>query len=81
MVNSKPSTKIFFIYTLIIFLSNFALSQPNIDINQIQQEQHRNKYNPIREKVSVLTGLDILLSQQIEIIQNKSIARKVLVLP
>ena len=74
MFDSKSSIKIFFIYTLIIFLSNFVLSQTNSDIHQIQQEQHRNKFNPIGEKVSLLTGLDILLSQQIEIIQNKSIA-------
>ena len=50
------------------------MGQPNIGIHQLQQEQHRNKDNPPVKKVSVLTGLDVLLSQQVEIIQNKPIA-------
>ena len=63
-----------FLLTLIVFVSNFAVGQPNIGIHQLQREQHRNKDNPPVKKVSVLTGLDVLLSQQVEIIQDKPIA-------
>ena len=63
-----------FLLTLIIFVSNFAVGQPNIGIHQLKQGQHRNKDNSPVEKVTVLSGLDILLSQQVEIIQDKHIA-------
>ena len=63
-----------FFLTLIIFISNFAVGQPNIGTHRLQQEQHRNKDNLPVEKVTVLSGLDILLSQHVEIIQDKHIA-------
>ena len=50
------------------------MGQPNIGIHQLKQGQHRNKDNSPVEKVTVLSGLDILLSQQVEIIQDKHIA-------
>ena len=55
-------------------LGRFHAQQEKISIHEDQSKYYQNKETPPVEKISVLTGLDILLRDHTELLKGKSIA-------
>ena len=55
-------------------LGSLTAQQEEISIHEEQSKYYQNKATPLVEKISVLTGLDILLRDHTELIEGKSIA-------
>ena len=55
-------------------LGRFHAQQEKISIHEEQSKYYQNKETPPVEKISVLTGLDILLRDHTELLKGKSIA-------
>ena len=61
--------KLFFLLTI-----TFISAQTRQSTHQIQSEYYKNIMNPPVDRVTVLTGLDVLLEKKIDLITGKSIA-------
>ena len=63
-------------FRVFLFILNLAIlsSQSTRSIHQIQSEYYKTVPTPPVDKVSVLTGLDVLLEKKIDLITGKSIA-------
>tara|TARA_Y100000590_G_scaffold463798_1_gene631500 strand:- start:3793 stop:5043 length:1251 start_codon:yes stop_codon:yes gene_type:complete len=59
---------------LFFSLGSLTAQQGEISIHEEQSKYYQNKATPLVEKISVLTGLDILLRDHMELIEGKSIA-------
>jgi uncharacterized protein YbbC (DUF1343 family) len=63
-------------FRVFLFILNLAIlsSQSTRSIHQIQSEYYKTVPTPPVDKVSVLTGLDVLLEKKIDLITGKAIA-------
>ncbi len=57
-----------------IILLTVAVSQDRIGIHQLESEKHKGQPDQLYEPVQIRTGLDIILSDSLHLLQGKSIA-------
>jgi len=62
------------IILVFVAMSLFSFGQERRSIHQIQSEYYKTILTPPADKVTVLTGLDVLLEKKIDLITDKTIA-------